>query len=100
MYNEWKAQRQSAMDSRDWGTQMRDDLYQEQNMNEGYYQGLEARISDRQAAKIPLAGEGAVTFFGYTTTILKLGSKLHPLFIPLAILSRGTEFVAREKSGL
>jgi hypothetical protein len=100
MYNEWKAQRQSAMDSRDWGTQMRDDLYQEQNMNEGHYLGLEARISDRQAAKIPIAGEGAVSFFGDLTTVLRFGSKIVPLFLPVYLLSRLTEFVAKEKSGL
>ena len=100
MYNEWKAQRQSAIDSRDWGTQMRDNLYQEQNMNEGYYQGLNARISDRQAAKIPIAGEGAVSFFGDLTTVLRFGSKIVPLFLPVYLLSRLTETVAREKSGL
>jgi hypothetical protein len=100
MYNEWKAQRQSAMDSRDNVTLFNDKIYQERNMNLGYYQGLDSRISERQATKMPIAGEGAVSFFGNLTTVLKFGSKLHPLFIPLAILSRGTEFVAREKSGI
>ena len=49
---------------------------------------------------MPVAGQGAVTFFGDLTTVLKLGSKLVPLFIPVYLLSRVTEEVAKEKSGL
>tara|TARA_R110002096_G_scaffold371334_1_gene564741 strand:- start:678 stop:1052 length:375 start_codon:yes stop_codon:yes gene_type:complete len=100
MYSDWKAQRQAAMDVRDFGTQMRDDIYQERNMNSGYYEGLNTRISERQATKMPIAGEGAVSFFGDLTTVLRFGSKVAPQLVPLYLLSRLTEEVAKEKSGL
>tara|TARA_R110001606_G_scaffold365415_1_gene520269 strand:+ start:174 stop:548 length:375 start_codon:yes stop_codon:yes gene_type:complete len=100
MYSDWKAQRQSAMDSRAPIDAFNDMIYQERNMNESYYQGLNARISERQASKMPIAGEGAVSFFGDLTTVLRFGSKVAPQLVPLYLLSRLTEEVAKEKSGL
>jgi len=100
LYSEWKAERQASLDARSPFQLIRDRRYQGFNKNESYYTGLPDRIQDRQDSKMPVAGQGAVTFFGDLTTVLKLGSKLVPLFIPVYLLSRVTEEVAKEKSGL
>jgi len=99
-YEDWKAERQAAMDARTPSQLAFDRAYQRANQSDSFYYGLESKIEERQQAKIPIAGAGAVSFFSDLTTVLKLGSKLVPLFVPAYLLSRLTEAVAREKSGL
>jgi hypothetical protein len=98
MYEDWKAERQAAMDART--PTLLDAAYKRANLNDSFYYGLESQIEKRQQAKIPIAGEGAVAFFSGLTTTLQWGTKVAPFLTPLYLLSRTTEFVAREKSGL
>lgn len=100
MYNEWKSQRQSAMDGRNKIDVINDKIYQERNKSDSYYQGLESRISEREAAKMPIAGEGAVQFFSIANSVMTPVAKLYPLWLPIKALTTITEIVAREKSGL
>jgi len=100
MYEDWKAERQAAMDARTPGQLALDSAYQQANQSDAFYYGLESKIEERQQAKIPIAGAGAVTFFSGLTTTLKWGTRVVPFLTPLYLLSRTTESVAREKSGL
>ena len=100
MYEDWKAERQAAMDARTPGQLQLDRVYQVANQSDAFYYGLESKIEERQQSKIPIAGAGAVTFFSGLTTTLKWGTRVVPFLTPLYLLSRTTEFVAREKSGL
>ena len=97
-YEDWKAERQAAMDART--PTLLDAAYKRANLNDSFYYGLESQIEKRQQSKIPIAGEGAVTFFSGLTNVLRWGSKVSPFLTPLYLLSRTTEYVAREKSGL
>lgn len=99
-YEDWKAERQAAMDARTPSQLSLDQAYQQANQSDAFYYGLESKIEERQQAKIPIAGAGAVTFFSGLTTTLKWGTRVIPFFTPLYLLSRTTEQVAREKSGL
>jgi hypothetical protein len=98
MYKDWKAERQAAMDART--PTLLDAAYKRANLNDSFYYGLESQIEKRQQAKIPIAGEGAVAFFSGLSDVLRWGSKVVPLFAPVAALSKLTEEVAREKSGI
>ena len=100
MYEDWKAERQAAMDARTPSKLALDQAYQQANQSDAFYYGLESKIEERQQSKIPIAGAGAVTFFSGLSSTLKWGSRVVPFFTPLYLLSRTTEFVAREKSGL
>ena len=100
IYEDWKAERQAAMDARTPGKLAIDRAYQQANRSDAFYYGLESKIKERQQAKIPIAGAGAVTFFSGLTTTLKWGTRVAPFLTPLYLLSRTTEYVAREKSGL
>ena len=98
-YEDWKAERQAAMDARTSSQLALDQAYQQANQSDAFYYGLESKIEERQQAKIPIAGAGAVTFFSGLTTTLKWGTRVVPFLTPLYLLSRTTEYVAREKSG-
>ena len=100
MYEDWKAERQAAMDARSPGQLQLDRAYQQANQSDAFYYGLESKIKERQQAKISIAGAGAVTFFSGLTDVLRWGSKVVPFLTPLYVLSKTTEYVAREKSGL
>jgi hypothetical protein len=100
LYSEWKQERQAAMDARTPFRIEQDRMYQGFNANEAYYTGLPDRIQDREAARTPIAGKGAVTFFSGLSDVLRWGSKVVPLFAPVAALSELTEQVARKKSGI
>ena len=100
IYEDWKAERQAAMDARTPNQLALDQAYQQANQSDAFYYGLESKIEERQQAKIPIAGAGAVTFFSGLTTTLKWGTRVVPFLTPLYLLSRMTEQVAREKSGL
>jgi len=99
-YEDWKAERQAAMDARTPSQLALDQAYQQANQSDAFYYGLESKIEERQQSKIPIAGAGAVTFFSGLTTTLKLGSRVFPFLAPLYGLSRTTEQVARQKSGI
>ena len=100
LYSQWKQERQAAMDARTPFRIEQDRRYQGYNKNEAFYTGLPDRIQDREQAKIPIAGRGAVTFFSGLSDVLRWGSKVVPLFAPVAALSKFTETVARKKSGI
>ena len=100
MYEDWKAERKAAMDARTPGQLALDQAYQQANQSDAFYYGLESKIEERQQAKIPIAGAGDVTFFSGLTSVLKWGTRVAPFLTPLYGLSRTTEQVAREKSGL
>ena len=100
IYEDWKAERQAAMDARTPGQLAWDQAYQQANQSDAFYYGLESKIEERQQSKIPIAGAGAVTFFSGLTSTLKWGTRVAPFLTPLYFLSRTTEYVAREKSGL
>ena len=99
-YEDWKAERQAAMDARTPSKLALDQAYQQANQSDAFYYGLESKIEERQRSKIPIAGAGAVTFFSGLTSTLKWGTRVLPFLTPLYILSRTTEQVARQKSGL
>ena len=88
------------MDASTPGKLALDQDYQQANHSDAFYYGLESKIKERQQSKIPIAGAGAVTFFSGATSTLKWGTRVAPFLTPLYLLSRTTEFVAREKSGL
>jgi hypothetical protein len=100
IYSQWKQERQAAMDARTPFRIEQDRMYQGFNANEAYYTGLPDRIQDREQARMPIAGRGAVTFFSGLSDVLRWGSKVQPLFTPLAVLSEVTEQTARRKSGI
>ena len=100
MYEDWKAERQAAMDARTPSKLAIDRAYQQANQSDAFYYGLESKIEERKQAKIPIAGAGAVTFFSGLTSTLKWGTRVVPFLTPLYLLSRTTEYVARQKSGL
>lgn len=100
LYSEWKQERQKAMDARTPFRIEQDRRYQGFYQNEAFYTGLPDRIQDREQAKIPIAGKGAVTFFSGFSDVLRWGSKVVPLFAPVAALVELTEQVARKKSGI
>jgi len=99
-YEDWKAERQAAMDARTPNQLALDQAYQQANQSDAFYYGLESKIEERQQAKIPIAGAGAVTFFSGLTSTLKWGTRVVPFLTPLYLLSKTTEYIAREKSGL
>lgn len=105
-YSQWLAERQSASNNETslvqqlaYGQSL-DSAYREANQNDSFYFGLNGRIQERQQSKIPVAGEGAVTFFSALNNVMSVASKLFPLFLPIKALTKLTEQVAREKSGL
>ena len=70
-YDDWKADRRKAMAERTPMRVMKDAAYQAANQNDGYYEGLAARIDAREDSKIPIAGAGAVEFLSYASDFAK-----------------------------
>jgi len=99
-YEDWKADRQQYIDSQT-PMQVFDNLrYQAMNKNDDFYFGLGNRIRERQAAKIPIAGEGAVMFLEDMSDIAKWASVVNPLLRPLYLMTRTTEEIVRWRSGM
>jgi len=105
-YSQWLSQREMASNNETslvhqvvYGQSL-DAAYKEANQNDSFYFGLNGRIQERQQSKIPVAGEGAVTFFSALNNVMSVASKLFPLFLPVKALAKLTEQVAREKSGI
>lgn len=101
MYAEWKADRQRALDNRSRFEVQIDTLYQKANTNDSVYFGLSDRIKTREQVQMPIAGEGAVTFFSIASTVTRPLAKLAPFpFFPITSMFSIAEMVAREKSGI
>ena len=100
MYEDWKAERQAAMDARTPSKLAIDRAYQQANQSDAFYYGLESKIEERQQAKIPIAGAGAVTFFSGVSSTLKWGTRVAPFLTPFYTMFRTAEQVARQKSGI
>lgn len=78
-----------------------DEAYKLANQNDRFYFGLPGRIEKRQQEKIPIAGEGAVTFFSIASSTTRPLARVAPFpFLPIHAMLSFTEIVARERSGL
>jgi hypothetical protein len=84
-----------------YGGKTLDEHYQAANQNDSFYFGLPGRIEKRQQDKIPIAGEGAVTFFSIASSVTRPFAKILPFpFLAIHGMLSFTEQVARERSGL
>lgn len=87
-YDEWKADRQKALDARPPLQRLKDAKWQSMNTNDEFYFGLGREIEQREASKIPIAGEGAVEFLSLAGSTARFIA-LRTGFFPAALLAKG-----------
>lgn len=99
-YEDWKAERQQYLDSRDDFRIEADRIWQSMNTNNDFYFGLGKRIDERESSKVPVAGEGTVEFLTIASGSLKVPARF---FLPVRIvygMLEGAEALARQRAGL